>query len=267
MSVRGTHLGFVALTALLLAGRAAVAQQPWNQPGTQAGQQITGPDGGKMVWVPAGEFVMGAPPGQGNDDVHPPHRVRLSQGFWLGQCTVTNAQFHRYCQETGAPFPTESNEGDEHPVVYVIWSEASAYGAHYGLTLPTEAQWEYAARGAQDRLYPWGNDWDEQKCCNYANHGPGGRSYPVGSFPQGASWCGALDLAGNVFQWCRDWYAADYYAHAPATDPPGPDAGDQRVERGGSWYNNAEGCRSTYRCGFDPTYRAGNLGFRCAKIP
>ena len=268
MSVRGWFFAGVVAAGLLVGCRGGFAQgQAWEQPGTKAGQEIAGPDGGKLVWVPAGEFLMGTAPGQGKEDTHPAHRVRISQGFWLGQCTVTNAQYRRYCQATGVTFPAESTEGDDHPVVYVIWSEAQAYCQHYGLSLPTEAQWEWAARGAEGRLYPWGNEWDEQKCCNYANHGPQGKTYPVGSFPQGAAWCGALDLAGNVWQWCRDWYAADYYARAPGTDPPGPDAGDQRVERGGSWYGNAEGCRSTFRCPFDPTYRVSNLGFRCARTP
>jgi iron(II)-dependent oxidoreductase len=127
---------FAVVIVLLLGCGSGFAQgaKPWEQPGTQAGQVITGPDGGKMVWVPTGEFMMG---GQAGEDSQPAHRVRISKGFWLGQCTVTNAQYRQYGHDTGVAFPTESNEGDDHPVVDVIWSEAQAYCQHYGLSLPT----------------------------------------------------------------------------------------------------------------------------------
>jgi len=241
--------------------------RPWEQQGAAVSDEIVGPDGGKMVWVPAGEFTMGSPNDQGEDAEHPAHRVRITKGFWLGRCTVTNAQYRRYCQETGAQFPQDSDQGDDHPVVCVTWNDAVAYCQHYGLALPTEAQWEYAARGPEGREYPWGNVWEDGKCCNAANKGPKGRTFPVGSFPEGTSWCGALDMAGNVWQWCRDWFGNDTYANSPAADPTGPDTGKFRVERGGAWRYDAVLCRSADRSNFDPERDNIRGGFRCVVTP
>ncbi len=237
-----------------------------DKPGTRAGQEATGPDGGTYVWVPPGEFDMGASLA---DDffASPVHHVRISKGFWLGKCTVTNGQYQRYCQEAGVEFPKDSDQSDTHPVVYVNWAEAEAYCKHYGLALPTEAQWEYAARGPENRKYPWGNESDPKKCCNEANTGPGGRTFPVGSFPEGASWCGALDMAGNVFQWCKDWLDVRYYASSPTDDPPGAGSGSERVLRGGGWDNMARRCRSSYRRTLDPACRGGSFGFRASGTP
>jgi iron(II)-dependent oxidoreductase len=215
-----------------------------------------------MVLVPAGEFAMGQ-----EGVATPVHCIRINRDFWLGQCAVTNAQYQRYCQEVGADFPQDSNQGDRHPVVGVNWAEANAYCQHYGLALPTTAQWEYAARGPEGRTYPWGNRWDEDKCCNAAHRGPRGRTFPVGSFPQGASWCGALDMAGNVWQWCRDWFSPDYYAHSPDTDPSGPKSGELRAARGGSWFGSVDYCRAAHRYVFEPSARYHILGFRCLLTP
>jgi formylglycine-generating enzyme required for sulfatase activity len=208
----------------------------------RAGQKITGPDGGQMVWVPAGEFMMGTPP----------HRARITKGFWLGKCEVTTAQWERYLQETDAHGWSDGGEptpGPDYPAWEISWDDATAYCKHYGLSLPTEAQWEYAAAGPASRRYPWGDEWEHHKCCNAANLGPSDRTWPVGSFPQGASWCRALDLAGNVAEWCQDGNA--YGA---------------KVVRGGSWYLVD---RSKFRCVcryyLGATYRFDDLGFRCAR--
>ena len=263
------RLVVMAVSILLLAVVAglSVAQdaKPWERPGTRAGEEIIGPDGGKMVWVPPGEFMMGS--NDGEDDEKPVHRVRITRGFWLGKCTVTNAQYRRFCGATGRSFPSDSNQGEEHPVVCVSWDDAVAYSQHYALRLPTEAEWEYAARGPEGRVYPWGNEWDAKRCCNWENRGPGGRTFPVGSFPQGASWCGALDMAGNVWQWCKDWYDAKYYAGSPAKDPPGPTSGPERVLRGGSWYFVPNLCRSAVRYGDVPACRDYDCGFRPVVLP
>jgi iron(II)-dependent oxidoreductase len=253
--------------------------RPWEQRGTKTGDEIIGPDGGKMVWVPAGEFDMGSTDANVTYVVErlsadeawmanekPAHRVRITKGFWLGQCLVTNAQYRRFCQESGAEFPTDSDQGDNHPVVCMTWGDAKAYCKHYGLALPTEAQWEYAARGPEDRTYPWGNDWDPKNCCSADNLGPEGRTFPVGSFPQAASWCGALDMAGNAWQWCADWYHKGYYRHSPTDDPKGPPVGDLRVLKGGSWLTYAVFCRSADRIGDYPACRKDH-GFRCMVSP
>jgi len=247
----------------------AEGEKPWEREGAQAGEEATGPDGGTYVWVPAGGFTMGSE--DGHEDAKPVHRVRITSGFWLGQCEVTNAQYRRFCDATGREFPTESDQGDDHPVVWVSWHGAQAYCEHYGLRLPTEAEWEYAARGSEGRLYPWGDEWDAGKCCDGDNQGPGGHTYPVGSFPAGVSWCGALDLAGNVLEWCWDWYGAGYYGESPGADPQGPTADDYRVLRGGSWNSFDEAsCRSTCRGGSPPSYgyyTDAYRGFRCARTP
>jgi len=227
--------------------------------GREAGEEIVGPDGGTYVWVPAGEFMMGS---DKYDDEKPVHEVQVTKGFWLGKHEVTNAQYGAFCKATGRRFPSESGQGDDHPVVYVDWEDATAYCEHYGLRLPTEAEWEYGARGSEGRTYPWGDEWDAQKCCSGDNRGPGGRTFPVGSFAASGSWCGALDMAGNVWEWCSDWYDEDYYQSSPSSDPSGPTAGGARVLRGGGWFSYAYGCRSALRRRDTPSERDLGLGFR-----
>jgi formylglycine-generating enzyme required for sulfatase activity len=195
----------------------------------------------------------------------PIHKVRITKGFWLAKYEVTIAQWQRYLQETGG----QAVPGNNYPAVRISWDDATAYCKHYGLRLPTEAQWEYAAAGPENRRYPWGNEWDPRNCSNEDNPGPTGFTWPVGSFPQGASWCGALDMAGNVWEWCQDRYDEKYYASSPAEDPLGPDTeDDRRVLRGGSWHNDDP---DDFRCAF----RGGNAhwlqnvhnGFRCSITP
>jgi formylglycine-generating enzyme required for sulfatase activity len=260
--MRKAALMMILLAAAIGVGADAQDAKPWERQGTKAGEEIVGPDGGKMIWVPAGGFDMGS-----EDCAVLVHTVQISKGFWLGKCTVTNAQYRQYCQASKTEFPTQSDQGDDHPVIYVSWDDAKKYCHRFGLQLPTEAQWEYAARGPEGRKYPWGDNWDKSKCCNDANKGPKGQTFPVGSFPQGASWCGALDMAGNVWQWCSDWYDGEYYARSPAGDPPGPDTGLDRVLRGGGWTCDADHCRSAFRYDFDPEHGYVTVGFRCAKIP
>jgi len=140
-----------------------------------------------------------------------------------------------------------NDEGDEHPVVSLLWNHCHKSCQRLSLELPTEAQWEYAARGPDSLRYAWGHDWDEDRLCWSGNQGPGGRTFPVGSFPSGASWCGALDMVGNVWEWCADRYYVDYYADSSPRDPAGPSSGRNRVLRGGSWGYGAASCRSANR--------------------
>lgn len=270
--IGGSILAALGLTVLVLAlSRPAAPLRGASSPppelqyadglpnGTRAGEEWTGPDGGTYVWVPPGEFAMGSE--DGYSDERPVHRVRITRGFWLGKHEVTNARYRRYCEATGKTFPTDSDQGDDHPVVFVSWDDAKAYCGHYGLSLPTEAQWEYAARG-WDLKYPWGNEWDARKCCNTDNKGPGGQTFPVGSFPEGVSWCGALDMAGNVEEWCADWRGP--YTVESADDPTGPATGSYRLVRGGSWVINGD-CRTVSRRSADPIVRHDGLGFRCCR--
>jgi formylglycine-generating enzyme required for sulfatase activity len=275
-------VGVIAVLALAIVSNVCCAQTPnaLDKPGTKAGDTATGPDGGVCVWVPAGEFDMGSKEGDG--DEQPVHHVRITKGFWLGKCTVAFGQWKAYCEKVGIKMEA-SGLGDNHPVVNVTWGEAVAYCEHYRMSLPTEAQWEYAARGPDDRRYPWGEEWDPKKCCNNANQGPRGQTFPVGSFPEGVSWCGALDMAGNVWQWCKDWYASTYYAASPDADPQGPGEGEHltvqlqsgnltfvsRALRGGSWFRDGRGCRSSFRTYnyFDAPLRNFVYGLRACKTP
>ena len=156
---------------------------------------------------------------------------------------------------------------DTHPV-NVSWNDAKAYAKWAGVTLPTEAQWEKAARGTDGRVYPWGNDWDAAKCNNSVGANHPGKTSPVGSFPAGASPYGCLDMAGNVWQWCADWYGADYYTTSPAKNPTGPATGTVRVLRGGSWGGSGVvyGCRGACRIYYIPYLWVYLIGFRCVAL-
>jgi len=253
---------------------AAPAGEPWKQAGTKAGEEIIGPDSGRYVWVPAGAFMMGTTDaeadvvtktGGGSDwirDEKPVHSVTISRGFWLSKYEVMNAQYREFCQATGRTFPPESNQGDDFPVVNVSWGDAKAYCARYGLGLPTEAEWEYAARGEKATVWPWGHDWDAASHSDADNPGPGGSTYPVGTFPDGASWCGATDMAGNAWEWCADWYDPAAYTAPPEVNPTGPAEGTKRVFRGGSCRSKAWVCRGALRNKDVPKTRLMDLGFR-----
>jgi len=172
-----------------------------------------------------------------------------------------------------------SEAQDDHPVVQVSWDDAAAYCAWVGGGLPTEAQWEKACRGTDARVYPWGNEFDERRM-NYCdaqcpvtrwNHDPtfdDGYAYssPVGSYPEGASPYGALDMAGNIWEWTADRYDNRYYASSPYENPQGPETGGERVQHGGAWYDagRAGWLTCTIRHATPPRNRADDLGFRCA---
>jgi formylglycine-generating enzyme required for sulfatase activity len=217
-----------------------------------------------MVYVPAGEFTMGSD--EGGEDEHPVHTVYLD-AFYIDETEVTNVQYQE-CVEVGvcdAPMDTSyygSADYAQHPVVYVSWSDADAYCRWAGKRLPTEAEWEKAARGTGGRTYPWGEGID----CDHAQYeGCGGGTAPVGSKPEGVSPYGALDMAGNVWEWMADWYDEDYYSQSPERNPPGPDSGRYRVVRGGSWDNAQRHARCTSRDGYGPRLRDNRMGFRCAR--
>jgi formylglycine-generating enzyme required for sulfatase activity len=196
---------------------------------------------------------------------------------------VTNTQF-RKCVEAGAcRAPTTCAGGDPtyndggmaaHPVVCVDWHQANAYCVWAGARLPTEAEWEKAARGTDGRIYAWGNSFDgsEANSCDRScefEHKDGeandgyGRTALVGSYPVGASPYGALDLTGNVWEWVADWYDADYYADSPASNPGGPSSGDLRGLRGGSWGNVWTSVRVPNRYFTNPANTSYYVGFRC----
>ena len=237
-----------------------------------------------MVWVPGGTFTMGNPDELGDNNQHPAHQVTLS-GFWIYKYEVTVVQYRAFCTATLRalpPFPSgyswagKSGWTDptlqQHPIANVTWCDATAYADWAGVSLPTEAQWEYAARGVAGNNYPWGgtatdrdwtNGWDQTKCSNkYNSYNQNISTWPVGSFPAGASWCGAQDLEGNVREWCSDWYGT--YSATPVTNPTGPATGVYRMLRCGSWYDTEYINRGAYRGNLgDPTFISSLNGFRC----
>lgn len=215
-----------------------------------------------MVWVPAGKFIMGD--GQDRNSDNPEHVVSL-KGFWIYKNEVTVGEYQAFCDATSRFMPSEPYWGwnDNDPMVNVTWEQASAYAKWAHATLPTEAQFEKAARGTDGRVYPWGNAWDPARCSNSVSSELE-RPAPAGSFPAGASPYGALDMAGNVLEWCSDYYSPDFYARRIDRDPAGPATGTSYVLRGGSWnYNRAAGFRSARRYDGQPWDVWDFNGFRC----
>ena len=222
-----------------------------------------------MVNIPAGTFLMGDAD-TSSANAQPPHLVTLST-YCMDLTEVTVAAY-RGCNATGCTAPTSGgayNWGvtgrDNHPINGVDWNQSRAYCQWRGGDLPTEAQWEYAARGSDvaNHIYPWGNAAPASQLCW---SGVTGRSTtcPVQSYPSGNSPFGLFDMAGNVWEWTRDFDAS--YTSAAAIDPIGPTSGTPRVARGGSWSSTtASGVRAAYRDGYTPSVRSNYFGFRCAR--
>jgi serine/threonine-protein kinase len=255
-------------------------------------------DGMKMVYVPAGEFEMGS---QFDEWAQPVHSAAVD-AFWIDQTEVTNAMFSNFLNQQGNQVEEgvswlepgaghggivyghiQENDGvfrpttgfENYPGVEVSWYGAAAYCSWAGGRLPTEAEWEYAARGPESLQYPWGNTFDGTRAnycdvnCNYdwrdgtSNDGSA-RWTSVGSYPEGASWCGALDMAGNVWEWVNDWWSENYYARSPTNNPDGPDTGTLHIARGGSWFDEGWKLDSSCRKGLQSSSaRMHWVGFRC----
>jgi len=211
----------------------------------EAGYRIVEKNRGvEMVWVPGGEFTMCSDKGGFTDPNRPAHHVEMS-GFCIGRTEVPVGQWRSVMGELPAPLREKdyNDQGDDHPVVMVSWRDCYRFSKTIGLELPTDAQWEYAAAGPQVSVYPWGDEWDPAKAqCARDLHGYE-RTAPAGSIPEGASWCGAMDLAGNVGEWVADWYTPDYMANSPTRDPRGPHkplkGQEFKIRRGGSFRKTA----------------------------
>ncbi|NIM11161.1 MAG: SUMF1/EgtB/PvdO family nonheme iron enzyme, partial [Candidatus Aminicenantes bacterium] len=244
-----------------------------------------------MVLVESGEFIRGSDESD-EDDEKPERRIYLDK-FMIGKYLVTNQEFKVFIEDGGydnkelwAPegwqWRKKENivepglwhdrkwNGPNFPVVVISWYEACAYaewlsrktGDRY--VLPSEAQWEKAARGSEGFSYPWGKKWKEDHC-NSVECGVG-RTSPIGMFPKGESPYGCMDMAGNVWEWCADWYEKDYYKKSPDQNPQGPGDGSDRVVRGGGWFNARWYCRAACRNARRPAFRFYYYGFRLARL-
>ena len=233
-------------------------------------QEITGKDGAPMMLVPTGEFTMGSNEGA---DEQPVHRVSLD-AYYMDKYEVTVGQYAAFLQAKGIDPPSNWKTMNQpahqkRPVANVDWTDAAAYCNWAGKRLPTEAEWEKAARGTDARLYPWGNDPPTPHHATYRkteSHSHGALT-PVGTLEDGKSPYGIYDLAGNVREWVSDWYDKDYYRNSPPQNPTGPPMGESKVLRGGSWDSGPQDLRSAFRYLHRSTHRHKDYGFRCANTP
>lgn len=239
-----------------------------------------------MVYIPAGSFDMGNDTAYDNEK--PVHTVALDP-FWIDQTEVTNLMYAN-CVQAGVcqpPSNTNSSNGDiyygdprfnYYPVTYVSWDDAKTYCEWSGRRLPTEAEWEKAARGTDRRQYPWGNDFlvgvanicDVNCSIEWANKSLDdgyAQTAPAGNYPAGKSPYGVLDMAGNVSEWVADWYDENYYKLSPQSNPRGPSDGNLRVARGGAFPLDVNDARTVSRGRFEPYTSKDYIGFRCAASP
>ncbi len=286
---------------------------PAPAPILESGSIQTSPkDDAAMVYVPAGEFIMGSQADDPNayNNEKPQHTITLDS-YWIDQTEVTNAMFTRFIEETG--YQTEAEQAgyglvyspltdnwektdgaswkhpigpgnnitslNHYPVVQVSWNDADAYCKWADRRLPTEAEWEKAARGTDGRQYPWGNDFNgenlnycDTNCIMINNQDTSTNDdyldlAPIGIYPEGSSPYNALDMSGNVWEWVGDWFDEAYYQTTPSSNPLGPETGTYRTLRGGSWSNGNIFVRNAVRTGSLPNETIDNLGFRCAMSP
>jgi formylglycine-generating enzyme required for sulfatase activity len=244
--------------------------------------QIRPVDGMTMLYVPAGEFVMGSL--DGDLDEQPIHTVYLD-AYWIDSTEITNSMYE-LCVEAGVcTLPSKtvsiwkrqyygSTEFSNYPVNYIAWAQADTYCRWAGGQLPTEAEWEKAARGTDGRKYPWGDDFFKMNLVYgfsgriITSDNPGAIfTKAAGSYMEGASPYRAMDMAGNVWEWVADWYAEGYYSVSLGSNPTGPDTGESHVLRGGSWHDDSKSARSANRESGAIISQGDTIGFRCAVSP
>lgn len=237
-------------------------------PGPQAGSTMASPaDGAILVFIPAGEFLRGSHDSDLNadEDEKPQHTVSLD-AFWIDRIEVTNDMYRQCVQSEQCTEPAHSPrygsiEYGNHPALGISWDQAVEYCTWAGRRLPTEAEWEKAARGTDGRIYPWGNEAPDPTRLNFDHLIDD--TVEVGNYPAGASPYGVLDMAGNVWEWVADGYDENYYAESPEKNPQGGVSVNRRVLRGGSWSTQAHNVRVSNRFWGFPG-RNDTDGFRCA---
>jgi len=220
----------------------------------------------RMNFVEAGKFTMGSDEESSPDSERPAHPVNLTP-FYIDTYPVTNQDYHEFVNCTGYKAPIHWQRGNppmglvRHPVVNVSWQDAKAYAEWMGARLPTEAEWEKAARGNDERLYPWGNRFAEDRC---NAGGASGTTLPVDEFALGRSAYNVWDMSGNVYEWCEDFWDESYYQYSPSTNPKGPEGGQERVIRGGFFGETRDNVRATHRASSPETHTRETIGFRLA---
>jgi formylglycine-generating enzyme required for sulfatase activity len=273
---------FMASAAPAISTAPAIVRQPPPPPEPAAGARRVDDFGIPMVYVPAGKFLMGSPEGEGSDVERPQHEQIITQGFWLDLTPVTNEAYARfvaaggyrtssYWTEAGwewvqqkkivGPEDYKNFTDPQQPRVGVSWFEAWAYCQWRGGRLPTEAEWEWAARGPESRTYPWGNTFDASRLIYRENSGGKTAAVGEGIRKAGASWVGALDMSGNVLEWCSSLYQSYPYRTDDGREDS-LDGSNNRVLRGGSWGGNQRNARAAYRIDYPPSGRSYGLGFR-----
>lgn len=260
-----TFLCLIAIIAIRVTG----PKEPEGEVVAQRVKVSGDPKENSMTSVPAGEFVMGSE--EGGFDEKPPRRVYVD-AFEINRYEVTQFEYAEFVRATGHRSPLsrylkniESFNDQNQPVVYVTWEDADAYCRWRGGRLPTEAEWEKAAKGSGVGAWPWGGE-SKPIFANFL--GADDQIHytaVVGSFEQDKSSYQIYDMAGNVREWVQDWYDEHYYRHAPNRNPKGPEQGDMKTLRGGSWNDSAVSGRTSARMKMFPDYRDTTVGFRCAR--
>lgn len=260
-----TNVSFTSTS--LPTGTPVPTETPIVTPTLGIGSTIMGGDGMTLLYVPGGEFTMGS---DVNSDEQPIHQVTLD-AYWIDQTEVTNAMYAKCVKANQCRLPrsAKSNtreyyyynpEFGNYPVISVSWNDAASYCSWVGRRLPTEAEWEKAARGTDGRTYPWGNNEPDSSLLNIDI----ADTTAVGTYPGSASIYGAFDMSGNVWEWVADWYGETYYQDSPSTNPLGPESGELRVLRGGSWGSADDEFHSAQRYKNGQRFNNSFIGFRCA---
>lgn len=283
--------GAAAIIALLVGLIVVISGSTGNGAGSVTGQERKTANEIEQVWLQPGCFEMGverATVSNARNEEGPAHEVCLTKGFWIDKYEVTNAQYDEFVKADGynmqeywseagwqwrqannvtGPKDTPKFGEPNQPRIGVSWYEAEAYANWRGQRLPTEAEWEYAMRGPDKNIFPWGNAYVADSA-NISDQSVGGKiktnSVPVGIYAQDKAWSGAMDGLGNVREWVADWYAAQIYREAERTDPTGPTEGTDKVARGTSWSDTPREARLTARGHFAPSSRIVTIGLRLA---